>query len=73
MDDPGPLATALDHAISGFSDRLVDKIMLCACLGALTMTEKALNPNLCHNIISAFTLKGSYDAVFTTLDQVMQV
>ena len=47
--------------------------MLCACLGALTVQGQALNPNLCHKIISVFTLEGSYKAVFTTLDQVMEV
>ena len=70
---PTMLARALDRAIRGFSDRLVDKMMLCACLGALTAEGEALNPTLCYNIISAFTLKGSYYAVLNTLEQVMQV
>ena len=70
---PARLAAALDYAISGFSDRLVDKMMLCACLGALTAEGEALNPNLCHKIISLFTLEGSYKVVLTTLEQIMQV
>ena len=70
---PGMLATALDRAISGSSVRLLDKMMLCACLGALTAEGEAVNRKLCLKIISTFTYKGSYDAVFITLEQVMQV
>ena len=48
-------------------------MMLCACLGALTVEEEALNSKLYHKVVSDLTFKGSNDVVFNTLEQVMQV
>ena len=70
---PAWLTTAIDGAMSAFFDRLIDKMMLCACLGALTVEREVLNGRFCNSAVSKFPFKGSYDAVFTTLEQVMQV
>lgn len=72
---PEGLAAALELAISVFADeiRLSDQMMLCASLGALSVQGEVLNHKTCCKIITALTVKGSHDAIFTTLDDVMQV
>lgn len=66
-------ASAFACAISAFSDRLSDKLMLCACLGALSFQAEVRNCKVCSKFIIELTLKSSHDAIFSTLDQVMQV
>lgn len=53
--------SAFEHAMSVFSDNLPDRMLLCACLGAFE-----------HGDVITRKEKTD-DAIFTTLEQVMQV
>ena len=60
---------AFETAMFALSDSLADRMMLCACLGALDSSSKK-----CDTIMESVKLKGLPDAIFTTLEQaVMQV
>lgn len=56
--------SAFQHAMSALSDSLPDRMWLCACLGAFKS---------CDMIMREVKDKGIDDAIFTTLEQVMQV
>ena len=56
--------SAFQTAMSAFSDSLPDSMLLCACLGAIPS---------CDVITREVKVKGIDDAIFTTLEQVMQV
>ena len=66
--------TAIEHAMSVFSDSLSDKMLVCACLGALSIKGEVLKnaDAVCQAIVKLSKLKGLHDAIFTTLEQVMQ-
>lgn len=65
---------AFERAMSVFADSLSHRLMLCVCLG--TLSAKADMPNgskVSKMLMKSVKLKGLHDAIFTTLQQVMQV
>lgn len=64
--------TSLCRALSLFADSLPDKLMLCACLGALHY-ETECNNQVCSKILSLVSHREIYGAIFNTLLDVMQV
>ena len=65
-------AEAIDDAMSAFSDSLPGSMYLCACLGALTHATEA-NSKVCTTVMSLVNQWGAQEAIFTTLEAVMQV
>ena len=64
---------AFQRAVSSFADSLTERMLLCACLGALHFEGGVHCNGHCYNIMGLFIAKRLDDAVFTTLQQVMQV
>ena len=64
-------------AMTALADSLSDRVMLCACLGALNAHDDIGPPERRNKVCSLITkkvrLKGLHEAIFTMLDQVMQV
>lgn len=65
-------AAAVSRAMAAFANSLSDQMLMCACLGALNSAAEFYD-NSCSQVLDAMERKGMYDAVFTTLQQVMQV
>ena len=60
----GGFIPAFELAVSTFADSLPDRMLLCACLGAFSY---------CDVIMKEAKVRGTDDAIFTTLQQAMQV
>lgn len=69
------LPTALEHAMSALSDSLSDKMLVCAALGVLSSKGEAVKYGeaVCQVIVKLCKHNGLHDAIFVTLEQVMQV
>ena len=63
-------ATAMKRALSACSENLSTKMMLCACLGGLSLQA---DNNKKHNTQASMFTQDNYDAIFTALEQVMEV
>ena len=64
-------------AMTALADSLSDRVMLCACLGAVS-AHGDIGPSesqnkVCSLIMKKVRLKGLHEAMFTALDQIMQV
>lgn len=68
----GALAEAIMTAMSVFSDKLFDRVLLCACIGALD-NEAEGNNKVCKTVMKSIKACSGHDAIFTTLEEVMQV
>ena len=58
--------------MAAFSDSLSDRLYLCACLGALYLAAYMHNTSY-YKVVEAIERCGMCDAIFTTLEQAMQV
>lgn len=65
------LAAAIRKTMS-FSDELFDKALLCAFIGALDH-EAECNSKVCKTVMKSVKQWGLHDAIFTTLEEIMQV
>ena len=78
MDDLEELFTeSVRFAMTALADNLPDRLMLCAFLGAIN-AHAEIGPSehqnkVCSLIMKKVRLKGLHEAMFTALDQVMQV
>lgn len=64
--------TSLSRAWSAFADSLPDKLMLCACLGALHH-ELECNSKVCSKIMDLGRHRGLHELILNTLEEVVQV
>ena len=64
-------------AMTALADSLSDRLMLCACLGALSVGGRIypceVENKVCSMILKMVRLKGLHEAIFITLDEVMKV
>lgn len=65
-------ATALRRAWSAFADSLPDKVMLCACLGALHHESECEN-EVCSKITDVVRHQGLHEAILSAMVEVVQV
>lgn len=63
---------SLCQAWSAFADSLPDKMMLCACLGALHH-EMECNNEVCSKTMDLVRHEGMHEAIFKALAEVVQV
>ena len=66
------LAAAIRKAMALFADELFDRIMLCAFIGGLDHGAEC-NSKVCKTVMKSVKQWGIHDAIFTTLEEVMQV
>ena len=66
------LAAATGKAMCLFQEDLFLKTMLCAFIGALDH-RAGLNSKACKSVMISVKQWGLHDAIFTTLEEIMQV
>lgn len=73
LGDPESFTTAVEMALTAFTDSMPDRMLLCACLGALHTQGQVLNNRKYRMTLQLVKLTDLHEALFTTMEEVTQV